>query len=244
MGFPQNVKEEALVLCARHCCLCHLPKGLKMEVHHIKQHSEGGTDTLDNAIPLCFECHADMRSYDHDHPKGLKYSRTELIRRRDDWYATVKHRGISPANQTVSNTDKAVLEHLLKLLPWNGSIQFIRNNNFAGFSFDLDRIRDFDYFVDECENPSFRFDDTALEQDRLQLLLHITDFNRAIGRYTFRVDNTASRSTVPPEWELSQPEQFDLAVNTIHNAATAACSAYDRLISGGKAKLGVISLGR
>lgn len=57
-----------------------------MEVHHIKAHADGGNDTFDNAIPLCFDCHAEVRQYDSKHPKGIKFSEKELIQHRDNWY--------------------------------------------------------------------------------------------------------------------------------------------------------------
>lgn len=58
-----------------------------MELHHIDQVAEGGADTFANCIPLCLDCHADMRSYDSAHPKGTKYTPGELRAHRDQWYA-------------------------------------------------------------------------------------------------------------------------------------------------------------
>lgn len=243
MGFSSKVKEDALVLCARHCCLCHQPKGLKIEVHHIVHRAEGGADILDNAIALCFDCHADMRSYDHKHPKGVKYTREELIRRRDDWYAVVKQNGVAPPKDPAVDSDISVFRHLLKVLPWNGSIGFIKTNNFSGFPFDLERLNDIDAFLDECENPGFRFSRLAIEQERIHLFVHLTEFRRAIGRNTFRINNTKSHSSVPSEWEIHQPENFYKAVEEIESAATAACDAYTRLIEGGRSILGVVSFG-
>lgn len=89
MSFPADVKEKALVACARRCCLCHRFVGLKIELHHIDQKTEEGKNIFKNCIPLCFDCHADMRSYDHKHPKGTKYTPPELIRHRDNWYERV-----------------------------------------------------------------------------------------------------------------------------------------------------------
>ena len=50
----------------------------KIEIHHITPQAEGGADTIENAIALCFDCHADAGHYNTDHPKGTKYSRPEL----------------------------------------------------------------------------------------------------------------------------------------------------------------------
>ena len=85
MSFSQSIKDEILVQCGRHCCICHKFCGNKIELHHIKPKAEGGPDTIDNCIPLCFECHADQTSYDHRHPKGTKYSQKELILHKENW---------------------------------------------------------------------------------------------------------------------------------------------------------------
>lgn len=69
-----------------------------MEVHHIKAKADGGADTFDNAIPLCFDCHAEVRQYDPKHPKGIKFSEKELIQHRNNWYEIVKS-GIRESKQ-------------------------------------------------------------------------------------------------------------------------------------------------
>lgn len=79
-----------MVACGRRCCICHKFCGNNMEVHHIKAKADGGPDTFENAIPLCFDCHATVRQYDPKHPKGIKFSEKELIQHRDNWYAAVK----------------------------------------------------------------------------------------------------------------------------------------------------------
>lgn len=90
MPFSQKVVEDALVACGRRCCLCHKFCGCNMEIHHIVQHADGGPDDFDNAIPLCFDCHADMGKMDPHHPKGRGYTSNELKRHREHWYELVK----------------------------------------------------------------------------------------------------------------------------------------------------------
>jgi hypothetical protein len=58
-----------------------------MELHHIQQVADGGKDIFENCIPLCFDCHSDVGSYNSNHPKGRKYSSIELTGHRDNWYA-------------------------------------------------------------------------------------------------------------------------------------------------------------
>jgi hypothetical protein len=100
MGFSKEVKETLLVLCARHCCVCHRAKGVKVEIHHIVPVAEGGEDTLENAILLCFDCHADAGHYNINHPKGTKFSRSELQKQKDAWIETVRTHGIEALPQT------------------------------------------------------------------------------------------------------------------------------------------------
>ena len=64
-----------------------------MEVHHIRARADGGTDTYDNAIPLCFDCHAEVRQYDPKHPKGIRFTEKELVQHRDNWYKTIASNG-------------------------------------------------------------------------------------------------------------------------------------------------------
>jgi len=66
-----------------------------MEVHHITPQKDGGEDTFENAIPLCFDCHAEVGAYNTCHPKGVKFSKTELKRHRDNWYKCVKQGNIT-----------------------------------------------------------------------------------------------------------------------------------------------------
>ena len=95
MSFPPQVKEQVLVASGRRCALCLRFCGMKIELHHIELHSEGGQDTFTNCIPLCFDCHADQRSYDHKHPKGTRYTATELKHHRDRLYRQISSGAIS-----------------------------------------------------------------------------------------------------------------------------------------------------
>ena len=239
MGFLPKAKEDVLVRSGRHCCICHKFCGTKIEVHHIKPKSEGGKDTFDNAIALCFDCHADMSTYDHKHPKGTKYTESELIRHRDNWYERVSGNiGLANKDQLIE-TDKNVYRLIVKVLPWDGSIRFLRTNNFAGFSFENSRLNDIYNFVDNCSNPAFEFIDPDLEGLRESLLSNCHKLLHLIAFETFPV-GTGERNSVPPEWEIEQPERFGKVVDSIHAATDAICETYDALVRTATRKLGIL----
>ena len=80
--FSEDVKQKCLIWSDRHCCLCGKVCGIDIEVAHI----EKKRDDLDNAIPLCYNCHAAIGRYYDEHPRGNKYRSDELKTRRDQIY--------------------------------------------------------------------------------------------------------------------------------------------------------------
>jgi len=76
--------ESVLIRCRRHCCVCGQWCGQKIEVHHIDSPDDNSED---NAIAVCFDCHADVGHYNPKHPKGKKYSISELKKLRDLTYS-------------------------------------------------------------------------------------------------------------------------------------------------------------
>ena len=239
MAFAPNIKEDALVACGRHCCICHKFCGTKIEVHHIRLKGDGGEDIYENAIPLCFDCHADMTSYDHKHPKGTKYSESELRRNRDNWYQKVEGNIGLATRQEVVETDKRVYEVLVNIFPWDRSLYFIRRNNFSGFSFELKQLDDLYEFMHHCQNPAFEFLDTDIEGLRVRLLELIQKFTHTIGYETFPT-HTVGWNCVPDEWLDEQPERFNRVVNALHNTAESICETYDSLVKTATRKLGIL----
>jgi 5-methylcytosine-specific restriction endonuclease McrA len=60
MPFPSEIREKLLLWCDRHCCLCKKACDVFIECHHIVPEAQGGGDDEDNAMPVCFDCHAKL----------------------------------------------------------------------------------------------------------------------------------------------------------------------------------------
>jgi hypothetical protein len=94
MPFSNIVKEDSLVRSRRCCCLCNEFSGTYVNVHHIVLESEGGPNTpntIENSIVLCLKCHGEVGHYNEQHPIGNKYTSSELIRQRDEWWDWCKN---------------------------------------------------------------------------------------------------------------------------------------------------------
>jgi hypothetical protein len=90
MPFDADVKTQMFIRCSRLCCLCLQQCGVNIEAAHILGEAKGGSNDEENGIPVCFNCHQEMESYNNDHPKGNKFRPAELIARRDRVYALVE----------------------------------------------------------------------------------------------------------------------------------------------------------
>ena len=84
--FNDKDKIKCLLWCDRHCCLCGKACGTNIEVHHIIPKGDKGTGDIDNAIPLCFNCHSEVGCYNAKHPTGNKFKPEELKARREQVY--------------------------------------------------------------------------------------------------------------------------------------------------------------
>jgi hypothetical protein len=76
----KELVDRMMVKCARRCCICRRFNPTKLQVHHIVQRSEGGTDDEDNLIVTCITCHSDIHS---QVPFARRFSVEELKGHRD-----------------------------------------------------------------------------------------------------------------------------------------------------------------
>lgn len=80
--FSKKVKERCLQWSNRRC-YCGKECGSDIVIHHIDPRERA---TIDNAIPLCLQCHANIQKYNAMHPIGEKYRLKELKVKRDQIY--------------------------------------------------------------------------------------------------------------------------------------------------------------
>jgi HNH endonuclease len=97
MPFPESILAEVRKRAAFRCCRCHEPG---IDAHHITPASEGGPDTIDNAAPLCQNC--------HDRFGDNKRKRKEIRQMRDWWYEVVEEKW-PRRTAAEKNLNKAVL---------------------------------------------------------------------------------------------------------------------------------------
>ncbi|MCA1035682.1 HNH endonuclease [Bacillus infantis] len=101
MALSLEVRTEVLAKCARICCICRVFKPLHVQVHHIREKADGGTDDFDNLIPVCIECHSSI----HTKAKMTQnFSEKELKKIRDNVYELVRT-GDLPKSSTIERKE-------------------------------------------------------------------------------------------------------------------------------------------
>jgi HNH endonuclease len=138
--FPQRDVDELLVRCHRRCCLCHRFCGVKIETDHIVPAAEGGEGAIENAIALCFECHAEIHSYNDKHPRGRKFHPNELRMHKEQWLkiCETKPEIFVEANR---NADVGPLQALIDELDFNSVVSRYSSSYEQGCSFLDEQFR-------------------------------------------------------------------------------------------------------
>lgn len=235
MSFSEEVRTKALVACGRCCCLCHKFCGTKMEIHHIQQKSDEGSDDFDNAIPLCFDCHADVNSYNDHHPKGSKYTEKELRSRRDTWYSKFAKATPVRQSQEFMSVDLATFLSLNKYLDIF-YMTWIRDTSLGG-SF---KKKDFFYFRTFRERsllPAYEFIDTDLEKAKANLADSIQDLYLAAMSCVFCDERGVC--SVPKEWIETKPDLHKKSIDSLNQLADRLWVSYCDFIRECRRKLDI-----
>jgi hypothetical protein len=120
--FKEEDAQRLLVACHRCCCVCHRFCGVKIELDHIIQQADNGPDTYENAIPVCFECHAEIHSYNPKHPRGRKFQPDELRAHREQWLTMCKEHPEIFRRSSFARAEVGPLQSLIDELEFNEAV--------------------------------------------------------------------------------------------------------------------------
>lgn len=98
MPFSNAIKKEVKRRGHYQCCICRVP--FLIEVHHILPEEHGGEDVIENAAPLCSNCHFGFG----DNPK----KRAAITEVRNWWYEVCER---SEKSASYSDVSEKLDEH-------------------------------------------------------------------------------------------------------------------------------------
>ncbi len=194
-----------------------------MHCHHIVASNKGGTSDLENCIPLCLNCHAEVGQYDDLHPLGLKYRPDELRKRRDSFYASISSQNSSPNLERVA-TDRATLLGILAKLPGNSdAVYLLKTMDFGGY-FEWSTLESLRSFIRDHKGPEHEFLDEHLEEIRAQLIEKFVSFLRLLALYT--VDDGSRLTSLSRTLRDNDETLFRQRQDELNEAATDAYETY------------------
>jgi hypothetical protein len=85
-------------------------------LHHIVPEAQHGSDDIDNAIPVCFDCHAEIESRSN---MGRHFSKEELQEHKRRWLEICRERPEVLVHSSRQNSQSGPLEALLSELEYN-----------------------------------------------------------------------------------------------------------------------------
>ena len=147
MAFNRDEVARLLAMCHRRCCICHQFCGVKMETDHIIPKDDGGDDNIENAIPVCFECHAEIHSYNIKHPRGRKFTPDELRQHKDQWLQICSEHPEILA-KSYMRSDVGPLNALVDELEFNATVAQVNKTDSIGCNFQNSQfILSASYFI-------------------------------------------------------------------------------------------------
>jgi hypothetical protein len=128
--------------------------------------------------------------------------------------------------------DRKLFNEIKSILNEEHTIDFLRTNNFAGFSFDTDRLGKLYDIEHENKRPEFEFLNPKLECIKTEMIKNVSDFTSLISFETF--PTSTGRQSIPEEWETEQPDRFYRVTNEISRLQHQIVDNYEDLIKIGR----------
>lgn len=201
-----------------------------MEIHHIVQQANGGDNSAENGIPLCFNCHAEAGNYNKQHPKGTKFSSEELRNHRDNWFGMVATLPLSQDVSSYGELDKRVAIELSEMVKASGLyFSFRDDTSWHGFSPEI--CQAWGRIIEESRRPDMKFADSELEKLRNDFVELLSAAKSKFGE-NCQLCKVSGNFKVKPTndvaWESYR--KHEQAAEEVDSLLNNAVRAYDQLL--------------
>jgi hypothetical protein len=208
-----------------------------MECHHIVPRSDGGEDSYENCIPLCFDCHAEVGHYNPEHPKGIKFTPEELRGHRDRWYKAIETGNFPGIPSNYNELDCNLFKKICDILGGSHSMTHFKDHDYAA-SFNPVIVERIWNLYNLVQFPETEFCDTQVAEIFSDLVSAVSAY---IKNSSGRVYKDGEIAHIPPEWESSDKkymrDKFDEAVEVMNKVAQDVWNAYVQFVKIGRVRL-------
>lgn len=137
---------------------------------------------------------------------------------------------LRPVDDKAKEHDRQLADRLLDLLPSNGVIRFVDENNMAGFLFRGDSFDPLRTFAYDWDNAEHEFLDADLERTKRALWQKVHAYVGLLNAKTYPSRTNAEWFSVPGEWEFEQPQLFQQVVGEFHSLAAEIVALHGEFV--------------
>lgn len=211
MAFKQSDVDTLLAATGRRCCVCS--RLHRVQVHHIIPREQGGTDDIDNGIPLCPNCHDEVHTGYFPGRTTRTYSAEELRRHRDRTIERMKQqRHWAPGTPEYEHDKELVLFYAQCLDRPAFRTHFHNELSFSDFDRAIEdtllalntgywRTRD-GVAIDRSQGKAHLVSQDW--RDRLDGIVDIIEEIRTRFRQSLRLDEMLCRWQYPPSYRMDR----------------------------------------
>lgn len=239
-SIPPEIQAGVLDQSRRRCALCFYLTDDLTEKHGQIAHLDGNPANFaeDNLAFLCLPHHSVFDSTTSQHKN---YTIAEVKAARERLYQAIaagRHVNYRAVVVTAGHeTDRQMLEALVRLMADSHTDRFLRDFDFGGQTFHLREFNALDEYVQNAEGAAHEFIDRALEALRQDFISAYGIFRGLLPRYTAPVPWTPTYRGVPQDWRTTAPRRFNTTVKRLRTAANQACVTYDELVRTARERL-------
>lgn len=133
--------------------------------------------------------------------------------------------------------DREVFEKIKKILPSNGSIEYIRDHDFGGI-YRVSKLDQLDDYISEMVKPDYFFVDRKMESCRLELLENVKAFYIRLGLEAFPLrEGNIDMNCIPKEHEFDDRTRYHKIREELNSLASKVCKSYDKFVKFSKERL-------
>ncbi|MBC8064554.1 MAG: HNH endonuclease [Chlorobia bacterium] len=208
-------------------------------MHHIVEESKGGPNIADNGIPLCFDCHADVKHYNAQHPRGTKYSGSELRKHKVEWFKRVAV--VAPTANLAEHRqiDVRIATEIHHYMTSGGGFYFLRDHDIWA-SYKSSVVEGIFSLLNVSDNPDMQFFDADLETARAEFVGDLAKGMSAVSFLTSLTGNGNYSLGSSIEIDLSpRIEEIRKEVAKANDLCSEAAVSYSELFHLMRSKLGI-----
>ena len=176
MAIDDKIAAEILSDCARHCCVCRKFRPLHLQIHHLIERKDGGSDNKDNLIPVCTYCHSDVHTITK---LTRRFTIEELKKHRDSVYDLVAKGRLPSADNLISDQDiDYIVDQIASKINDRGHKKYQKKSLMVLYAAAVEEEKNFNYeYIQSIDVETTQLKSVSIEIGSHQFISELNENN-------------------------------------------------------------------